>query len=140
MNRDPSYLRVAVRRRVIPAVERATGRGVAESLARTASLLREDARFLDGLAAASADDVVARDGRGVRLRAAPLSSLPRSLQTRVVRAALAAAGIVGEARHVDAVIDLAAGRPGRRAALPAGLLARRDREYVRLAQPSEGSE
>jgi tRNA(Ile)-lysidine synthase len=140
MNRDPAYLRVAVRRRVIPDIERATGRGVAESLARTAGLLREDARFLDGLAAASAKDVLANGDGEVRLRAQALSSLPRPLQTRVVRTALAAAGVAGEARHVDAVIDLASGRPGRRAALPTGLLARRDREYVRLSQPTGGNE
>jgi tRNA(Ile)-lysidine synthase len=136
MNRDPSYLRVAVRRRVLPQLERATGRGVAESLARTAGLLREDARFLDDLAAASARDVVARDVAGVRLRAARLSGLPPAVRTRVVRAALAEAGLAAESRHVDAVLDLATGRPGRRAALPAGLIARRDREYVRLSQPT----
>jgi tRNA(Ile)-lysidine synthase len=140
MNRDPAYLRVAVRRRVIPEIERATGRGVAESLARTAGLLREDARFLDGLAAASARDVVSNGDGEVRLRAKALSALPRPLGTRVVRSALAAAGVAGEVRHIDAVIDLADGRPGRSAALPAGLLARRDREYVRLSQPTGGNE
>jgi len=140
MNRDPAYLRVAVRRKVIPEIERATGRGVAESLARTAGLLREDARFLDGLAAASAKDVMANGDGEVRLRARALSALPRPLRTRVVRSALAAAGAAGEARHVDAVIDLAEGRPGRRAALPTGLLARRDREYVRLSRPTGGNE
>jgi tRNA(Ile)-lysidine synthase len=139
MNRDPAYLRVAVRRKVIPEIERATGRGVAESLARTAGLLREDARFLDGLAAASAKDVVANGDGEVRLRANALSALPGPLRTRVVRRALAIAGVTTEARHVDAVIDLAEGRPGRRAALPSGLLARRDREYVRLSQPTGGN-
>ena len=139
MNRDAAYLRVAVRRRVLPGLERATGRGVAESLARTAGLVREDARFLDELAVAAQQEVLSRDGAAVRLRAGGLSSLPRSLQTRVVRAALAETGIAGEVRHVQAVIDLAAGRPGRRVALPAGLLARRDREYVRLSQPTWGT-
>jgi tRNA(Ile)-lysidine synthase len=138
MNRDPSFLRVAVRRRVLPQVERATGRGVAESLARTAGLLREDARFLDELAASSARGVLVRDARGMRLAAGRLSKLPRPVQTRVVRTALAEAGVAAESRHVDAVLDLAAGRPGRRAALPAGLIARRDREYVRLTQPTGG--
>jgi tRNA(Ile)-lysidine synthase len=138
MNRDPAYLRVAVRTRVLPQVERATGRGVAESLARTAGLLREDARFLDELAAESAARVVSHDARGCRLAAAPLDALPRPVASRVVRSALADAGLVAEARHVDAVLDLAAGRPGRRAALPTGLVAHRDREYVRVSQPTGG--
>jgi tRNA(Ile)-lysidine synthase len=139
MNRDSAYLRVAVRRRVLPGLERATGRGVAESLSRTAGLLREDARFLDELAVAAEQDVLSRDGAGLRLRAGRLSSLPRPLQTRVVRAALAQTGVAGEVRHVEAVIDLAVGRPGRRVTLPAGLLARRDREYVRLSQSTGGT-
>jgi tRNA(Ile)-lysidine synthase len=141
MNRDPSFLRVAVRRRVLPQIERATGRGVADSLARTAGLLREDARFLDDLAAASSRGVLSRDAAGVRLAARRLRELPGPVRTRLVRRALAEAGLAAESRHVDAVLDLAAGRPGRRAALPAGLIARRDREYVRLSQPTgEGNQ
>jgi tRNA(Ile)-lysidine synthase len=141
MNRDPSFLRVAVRRRVLPQIERATGRGVAESLARTAGLLREDARFLDDLAASSSRGVLSRDGAGVRLAARRLCELPGPVRTRLVRRALAEAGLAAESRHVNAVLDLAAGRSGRRAALPAGLIARRDREYVRLSQPTgEGNQ
>ena len=134
MNEDAAFLRVALRRRVLPEIERATGRGVAESLARTGRLVAEDARFLDALAAEAAPavrvPVPAADG--VALRADALSALPPPVASRVVRGALADAGSPGDAAHVAAVLDLAAGRPGRRATLAAGLLARRDREYVRL--------
>jgi len=141
MNEDVAFLRVALRDRVLPAIERAAGREVAEPLARTARLLREDARFLDAVAADAATAVRASfDGEGVGLRAQALNELPSPIASRVVRGALADAGSPGEAAHVAAVLDLAAGRPGRRAALSAGLLARRDREYVRLFHRSGGRE
>ena len=138
MNEDVAFLRVALREQVLPAIERATGRGVAESLARTARLLREDARFLDALAADAAPAVRVRDGEGVALHAQALNELPPPIASRVVRGALADAGSPGEAAHVAAILDLAAGRAGRRATLAAGLLARRDREYVRLFHRSGG--
>jgi len=138
MNHDVAFLRVALRRGVLPELERATGRDVAESIARTARLVRDDARFLDGLAVAAAEEVRESTEAGeVTLRAALLSALPRPVASRVARAALLGAGVTAEAAHVAAVLDLAAGRPGRRASLPGGLLARRDTEYVRLFRASE---
>ena len=146
MNEDTAFLRVALRRDVLPAVEESAGRGVTEALARTARLLGEDARFLDSLAAAAAPavrvtdaDPGSDDGSAVTLRATALLELPPPVASRIVRGALADAGAPAEAAHVAAVLDLAAGRPGRRASLPAGLLARRDREYVRLFHPPGGT-
>ena len=46
-NDDPAYTRVRVRREVLPVLEAALGPGVAEALARTARLAREDADALD---------------------------------------------------------------------------------------------
>jgi hypothetical protein len=39
---------------------------------------------------------------------------------------------------IDAVLDLARGRPGRHRDLPNGSTARRDRVYVRVSRPSPG--
>ncbi len=50
-NQDDGYARVRVRTAVLPGLEQALGPGVAAALARTASLLREDADALDALAA-----------------------------------------------------------------------------------------
>ena len=134
MNDDPSFLRVAIRTGVLPAVDRATGRSVRPTLVRTAGLLREDADLLASMAADAARAVVeAQPPGGARLRAEALARLPRPIAARVVRAALRDAGVLVEAAHVDAVLALAAGRPGRRASLPGGLVARREREYVSLS-------
>jgi tRNA(Ile)-lysidine synthase len=139
MNRDPAYLRVGVRRNVIPLLEERLGRGVRQTLARTAALLAEDAELLDAMAKEAAAGVVEPTDDGRLLRVAPLRGLPRPLAARVVRRELLAFGLLPESAAIDAVLDLVAGRPGRRADLPEGLSARREREYVRLSRPSLGS-
>jgi tRNA(Ile)-lysidine synthase len=139
MNRDPRYPRVALRARVIPLIEQRLGRGVRQSLVRTAALLAADAEFLDALAEEATDPVVERTDEGRLLRAAPLRGLPRPIAARIVRREMLALGCLPERAAIEAVLDLATGRPGRRADLPGGLSARREREYVRLSRPSPGS-
>jgi tRNA(Ile)-lysidine synthase len=137
MNEDPAFMRVGIRTRVIPQLERALGRNLRSTLVRTADLLRHDAEFLDQLAAAARSDVVAESEWGITLlRAARLGTLASPIAGRIVRRALLDLGALPEAGHVEAVIGLAAARPGRSIPLPGGLLARREREYVRLSRPS----
>lgn len=143
MNEDPRYLRAAIRHQAIPAIERATGREVGATFARTAAVLREDRDELTARAIEVVPSIVETDGTDVRLRAADLAALPRSLAARVVRMALWHVVAVDEAvapwsrETVDAVLDLAAGRPGRRRDLPGRRTARRDRVYVHVASPYE---
>jgi tRNA(Ile)-lysidine synthase len=139
MNLDPAYLRVAIRREAIPQLEKALGRSVRHTLVRTAALLAEDAKLLDALANEAAGGVVEPSDEGRLLRAVPLRALPRPLAARIVRRELLSLAASPETAAIDAVLDLAGGRPGRRANLPGGLSARRDREYVRLSRPSPGS-
>ncbi len=135
-NRDPAYaLRNAVRIKGIPALERATGRGVREPLARTAALLRDDARELMRQMWTAWDDVFEDSADGARLDVVRLLGLPRPIAARLVAQALLRAGVVSNADHVEAVIDLADGRPGRRVDLGDGVRAVREREAVALVRP-----
>lgn len=136
MNRDPSYMRVTVRHRIIPQLERALGRNVRATLVRTASLLGRDAELLNQLALEAERVAVVRNGAHTMISASALRDLPRPLSTRIARRALRALGAAPEAGHVESVVDLAAARPGRVVSLSAGLLARRERGYVRLSRPS----
>ena len=77
-NDDPRFARVRVRRAVLPTLEAELGPGVAEALARTAALARDDADLLDVLAA-DADP-----GTDI-LDAAALLDRPAALRTRVIR-------------------------------------------------------
>jgi tRNA(Ile)-lysidine synthase len=138
MNEDPAFMRVALRRRVIPILEEALGRGVRDSLARTADLLRVDAEFLEELAAAAEPEVVVGDGDDSLLLVSALAELPPALAGRVVRRALLSQRLVPEAGHVASVLGLASARPGASVSLPASLKAKRERGYVRLSRPSPG--
>ena len=138
-NADPRFLRNALRLRGIPALERAMGRPVREPLAQTAALLRADADELARRALEALDDVVEETAVGADLRAVRLAGLPRAVAGRVVHLALLRCNPLATREDVDAVMDLATGRPGRRRDLSRGLKAERDKEYVSLSRTSPES-
>ena len=138
MNEDTSFMRVAVRKRVIPQLEQALGRNVRPTLVRTASLLRQDAELLEELAAAEAGRIIVEGEDERLLRVEPLNGLSAALAGRVVRLALMEMAVAPEASHVESVLRLAYARGRSEVSLPGGLLACRDREYVRLSRPSPG--
>ncbi|MGZ8582509.1 MAG: tRNA lysidine(34) synthetase TilS [Actinomycetota bacterium] len=141
MNDDTKLLRAAIRHEAIPMLERITGRDVRATMARTASVLHADRLELLRQAMEQQRSIVEHDGGEVRFRAADLASLPVPLAARIVRLGmwrLAAADEEAAPWTRDAVagvLDLAAGRPGRRRDLPGGRTAHRDRVYVRVSSP-----
>lgn len=143
-NEDPRHLRNAIRLTVLPAIERATGREVKRPIARSAGLLREDRLELHAAAVDAMRRVVTQTDGDLRLDAAALRSLPAPIASRAVRLALYGIKSIDDAapstkEAVDAVLDLATGRPGRRRDLPHGLKARREREYVSVSRTSPES-
>jgi tRNA(Ile)-lysidine synthase len=94
-NSDPAYERVRLRREVLPLLEDVLQGGVAEALARTAELIRDD---LDALDAYSAEVVPAssvhtgRTPGQLELDVASLASLARAVRSRALRAFASAAG------------------------------------------------
>lgn len=85
-NDDSSFLRVRVRKEVLPIMERELGPGVKDALVRSAQLLRDDADALDALAA----KFWATDKS---LEIEPLSKLAKAVRTRVLRLALFESGV-----------------------------------------------
>ncbi len=125
-NADDRFARIRVRDHVLPVLEEHLGPGVAEALARTARLARQDADHLDALAEAALADL--RTGSG-GLPVPATTALPPALRGRVLRRLLVDAGArptdltLG---HVDAVDALLTDWHGQRGVdLPGGLLARR---------------
>ena len=129
-NADPAYQRVRLRREVLPLLEDVLQGGVAEALARTAALTRDDVDALDALAAAhlaralvsrgsdadsdlinspSAGDFassMAVDHR-MGVLVAELEGLPAAIRTRVLRAWAYAAGAAPlTATHTAALDEL----------------------------------
>ncbi len=138
-NSDTRFLRNALRIEALPALERVLGRPVREPLAQTAALLRVDADELGRQMEAAWDDVYDETPRGADLLAARLLELPTAIGGRLVSLAIVLCGSPSTKRDVDAVLDLAHGRPGRRRDLSYGLKASREREYVSLSRPSPES-
>ncbi|MEV0145501.1 MULTISPECIES: tRNA lysidine(34) synthetase TilS [unclassified Nonomuraea] len=106
-NADPRFTRVRVRARVLPLLESELGPGVAEALARTAALAREDADALDLWAGKAYQDCALSDiGGCVTLSVPALEALPGAVRGRVLRRAAVAAGTPAgalSATHVRAV-------------------------------------
>jgi tRNA(Ile)-lysidine synthase len=137
-NQDPALARVRVRQHALPALEQDLGPGVAEALARTASMLRADAEALDLAAAAEAGrlgglaSAIAPAGAG--WDAEDLRQLPQAIRSRILRSAALAAGCpAGQLshRHVAAMDGLVTSWHGQRPAdLPGGV--RCERRYGRL--------
>jgi tRNA(Ile)-lysidine synthase len=131
-NDDPAFTRVRVRGEALPVLEKTLGPGVAEALARTARLLRDDAEALDDWADRAEVDALRTEPDG--LDTATLEALPRAVRTRVLRRAAVAAGSPPGALaavHVDALDLLVTGWRGQRHVdLPGGV--RGFRRYGRL--------
>jgi tRNA(Ile)-lysidine synthase len=139
MNADERFARVRVRHRLLPLLETFNPR-VAETLARTAELLGEDASALELEAARlleaarekeAADGSEAARGEGWALRVEVLADAPKALRRRALRQWLARGR--GDLRrlgavHVAAVEKLLAGeRGGRVVELPGGARVERRR-------------
>jgi len=85
MNKD--FSRVRVRNEVLPVMEEKIGPGISAALARSASLLRDDADALDAIADVEISQLNLAD-----LDCQRLGALPRAIRTRIIRAALYGAG------------------------------------------------
>ena len=124
-NADPAYLRVRVRREVLPALEAAMGPGVVEALARTGDQLRADADALEEWAGKVAAEGLLLD---------VLEALPSAVRTRVLRRAASDAGAPDgalTAAHVEQMERLVVDWHGQGpVSLPGGLVA--ERRYDRL--------
>jgi tRNA(Ile)-lysidine synthase len=86
-NENPDFSRIRVRTEALPVLEKSIGPGIAEALARSAHLLRDDADALDHWAKREQIHLDLSD-----LDCAHLETLPRAIRTRVIRAAIYAAG------------------------------------------------
>jgi tRNA(Ile)-lysidine synthase len=132
-NENPDFSRVRVRNEALPVLEKSIGPGIAEALARSAHLLRDDADALDHWAKREEIHLDLSD-----LDCANLESLPRAIRTRVIRAAIYAAGAPAgmvTLEHVSAVEALISAWSGQGALnLPGGVKVERISGRLSLSQ------
>jgi tRNA(Ile)-lysidine synthase len=127
-NRDLTFARNRVRRRLIPFLEREFSPAAVTLIARAADLLRAEESLLSTMAEGTYDWVARKGPDGVALQAESLASLPLPFRRRLVRLAIRDArghlrGI--GARHVEAVLTLTHGPGAAALDLPGGLRATR---------------
>jgi tRNA(Ile)-lysidine synthase len=105
-NKDEKYLRVVIRKQVLPLLEKLLGGSVAKSLIRTADQLREDDQHLDAQAQRSFKNNAKVSGSGISFEAKSLAKLPAAILNRVIKKALDSFGSESSRTHVLAVSDL----------------------------------
>jgi tRNA(Ile)-lysidine synthase len=134
-NSNTEFSRIRVRAEVLPVMEDKLGPGIAAALARSAGILRDDADALDEIAQSeiSASDLA-------NLDCEHLATLARAIRSRVLRAALYAAGAPSgsiTADHLAAVEALVTSWHGQGAvSLPGGVKVERiSGRLSLLAQP-----
>ena len=134
-NENAKFSRVRVRNSVLPVMESEIGPGIAAALARSAAILRDDADALDEMAQAVISRIDLKD-----LDCAALAELPRAIRSRVLRAAIYAAGAPSgtlSADHLSAVESLVTSWHGQgEVSLPGGVkVARISGRLSLLARP-----
>ena len=84
-NLDPAYARVRVRERVLPVMEAELGPGVAEALARTAELLRQDGEAFQQQIEEVIEDICEPAEAGIAVSVGALAANPAALRQRIIR-------------------------------------------------------
>jgi tRNA(Ile)-lysidine synthase len=111
-NTDRRFTRTRLRHEVLPLLEEVLGGGVAESLARTATALREDTELFDALIAQAMTTSATAEGLDVRA----LTALPDPVRRGVIRSWLLGGGAIGltdkQIRGVDRLVTAWRGQGG----------------------------
>ena len=105
-NKDENFLRVMIRKHVLPFLEKQLGGSVAASLVRTSDQLREDNTYLESQADKSFKQYAKVSASGISFDAKTLEKLPSAILNRVIKMALDSFGSESSRTHVLAVSDL----------------------------------
>jgi tRNA(Ile)-lysidine synthase len=105
-NKDEKFLRVMIRKHILPFLEKQLGGSVAASLVRTSDQLREDNTYLESQADKSFKKYAKVSGSGISFDAKALEKSPAAILNRIVKKALDSFGSESSRTHVLAVSDL----------------------------------
>jgi len=105
-NNDTRFLRVLLRKKVLPYLEKQLGPGIKKNLVRSADGLRQDDAYLSQLAEKKYRKIASQSGQSLNLSVSELEKLPAAVLTRVVKYAIDSFGGESSRSHVMAVSDL----------------------------------
>ena len=141
-NADTAHRRNRVRLELLPYLEERFNPGIRAALARTASLLADEAAHVRAGAEALLAGIAREEGGALLLRRPPLADAPSAVARAAIRQALLRAGGLAQvgALHVDTILQMARAKApsGRRLLLPGGREARFTRDDIRLEKRAGG--
>ena len=105
-NRDLKFLRVRIRKVVLPFLEKQLGNGIFGNLLRTSSQLQEDDQYLSLVAAKAFKKVAKAGSNSLSLSQPDLVKLPDAIRNRVIKSAIDYFEVESSRVHVLAVVDL----------------------------------
>ena len=120
-NADPRFTRNRIRHQELPRLSSAYNPRLVETLARSASLLRDEEEWMEAETRDAFDSVAAVSGDEIRLDQKALSRHPLALRRRLIRVAIERLRGLGNVshRHIEDVLALAEeGQSGRELYLP----------------------
>lgn len=128
-------LRNRVRHQLLPLAKELVNPRAEQALARLAALAGDEEDLWQAWCQEQEGPILARQGTSLLLAAGPLAALPPARQRRLLRHALDILTGQGQhllAPHVEQMLELLSGAPGRKLTLPGGLMAWREAEALRL--------
>lgn len=105
-NKDLKFLRVRIRKVVLPFLEKQLGNGIFSNLIRTSSQLQEDDQYLSQVAAKAFKKVAKAGSNSLTLSQPDLVKLPDAIRNRVIKSAIDYFEVESSRVHVLAVVDL----------------------------------
>ena len=105
-NKDLKFLRVRIRKVVLPFLEKQLGSGVFANLIRTSSQLQEDDQYLSQVATKAFKKISKTASNSLSLAQPELLKLPEAIRNRVIKSAIDYFEVDSSRAHVLAVADL----------------------------------
>jgi tRNA(Ile)-lysidine synthase len=133
-NADPRFTRNRIRHQELPRLSSAYNPRLAETLARSASLLRDEEEWMEAETREAFDALAAMSRDEIRLDQKALTRHPLALRRRLIRVAIERLRGLGNVshRHIEDVLTLAKeGRSGHELHLP-GLVVERSFDQMRF--------
>lgn len=138
-NQDQKFLRVLIRNKVLPFLEKQLGGSVAKALVRTSDQLREDDSYLDELALKKHRQLSSVSSALVSFDARQLAKLPAAILNRVVKRTLDGFGRESSRVHVLSVVDLVLNWHGQKPLALPGVRVVRKANIISFSQSGAGS-
>jgi tRNA(Ile)-lysidine synthase len=105
-NKSLKFLRVRVRSKVIPFLEKQLGPGIAWNLIRSSDQLRQDDNYLSAVALKEFKKLAKTTSSSVSIEVAKLEKLPEAILHRVLKESIDYFQLDSSRKHVLAVADL----------------------------------